>query len=200
MIFAEYIEHDPRHAVPDLPQARPSGLDRRGRPDDRQSRPHAAAFRRALLHVLVGDQRLCAARRMGGAFPHSRKVASIPPRRRYRAPCASPATGFMTRSSAKGQLPAGIASHRILRCRRCVARRELRDYFQSRTANGRCRASSLYLINRIGLSRARSGRHGAVELSPIMSSAEAFIRATPSPGPARIVQAGLYRNFGEEIP
>ena len=55
-----------------------------------------------------------------------------------------------------------------------------------------------YLINRIGLLAPDPGGMALWTFADYVS-AEAFIRTPPQGGPARIVQAGLYRNFGEEI-
>jgi hypothetical protein len=74
---------------------------------------------------------------------------------------------------------------------------ELRDYFLSRTgkaAPGRL----VYLITRIGLLAPDPGGMALWNFRDY-AAAENFIRATPPAGPARLVQAGLYRNFGEEI-
>jgi hypothetical protein len=74
---------------------------------------------------------------------------------------------------------------------------ELRDYFQSRTPEA-APGKLLYLIDRIGLLAPGPGGMALWNFSDY-ASAEDFIRTSPPPGPVHFVQAGLYRNFGEEI-
>ena len=74
---------------------------------------------------------------------------------------------------------------------------ELRDYFQSRTPKA-VPGKLLYLINRIGLLAPDPGGMALWSFSDY-ASAEDLIRTAPPSGPVRFVQAGLYRNFGEEI-
>lgn len=74
----------------------------------------------------------------------------------------------------------------------------LRTYFASRSqaaAPGRL----TYLINRIGRLAPDPGGMALWTFADYVST-ESFIRALPPGGPARVVKAGLYRNFGEEIP
>jgi hypothetical protein len=74
---------------------------------------------------------------------------------------------------------------------------EIRDYFQSRVAKA-APGKLLYLINRIGFLAPDPGGMAVWNFADYVA-AEAFIRKAPPPGPVRFTQAGLYRNFGEEI-
>ena len=74
----------------------------------------------------------------------------------------------------------------------------LSAYFESRKQTA-LPGKLTYLINRIGRLAPDPGGMALWTFADYVS-AEAFIRAKPSQGPARIVTAGLYRNFGEEIP
>jgi hypothetical protein len=74
---------------------------------------------------------------------------------------------------------------------------ELKEYFQGRATKS-APGKLTYLINRIGLLAPDPGGM-AVWTFTDYTAAEDFIRTAPPSGPARFTQAGLYRNFGEEI-
>jgi len=74
----------------------------------------------------------------------------------------------------------------------------IRAYFESR-AQKALPGKLTYLINRIGRLAPDPGGMALWTFADYVS-AEAFIRTKSMPGAARIVSAGLYRNFGEEIP
>jgi len=65
-------------------------------------------------------------------------------------------------------------------------------------AEAKDQAPRAYLINRVGLLAPDPGGMAVWNFADYVA-AEGFIRRTPPSGPVRIVQAGLYRNFGEEI-
>ena len=74
---------------------------------------------------------------------------------------------------------------------------DLKDYFQRRVAKA-APGKLVYVINRIGLLAPDPGGMAVWNFADYVA-AESFIRAAPPAGPVRFVQAGLYRNFGEEI-
>jgi hypothetical protein len=73
---------------------------------------------------------------------------------------------------------------------------ELRDYFQRRFGgSGRL----TYVVRRLGLMAPDPGGM-AIWTFEDYASAEGFMRAKAPPGPVKVVSAGLYRNFGDDIP
>lgn len=73
---------------------------------------------------------------------------------------------------------------------------ELRDYFQRRFGgSGRL----TYVVRRLGLMAPDPGGM-AIWTFNDYQTAEGFMRAKAPPGPAKVVSAGLYRNFGDDIP
>ena len=75
---------------------------------------------------------------------------------------------------------------------------QLRNYFENRKAAA-MPGQLLYVINRIGLLAPDPGGMALWSFANYVE-AEAFIRAKPPTCAVRFAQAGLYRNFGEEIP
>ncbi len=73
---------------------------------------------------------------------------------------------------------------------------EIRDYFQRRFG-GRGRLS--YVIKRLGLMAPDPGGI-ALWTFDSYAAAEGFMRAKPPAGPVAIRSAGLFRNFGDDIP
>lgn len=73
---------------------------------------------------------------------------------------------------------------------------DLRDYFTRRfPAGGRL----AYVLKRLGLMAPDPGGI-ALWTFPSYVAAEGFLRAPAPDGPVRITAAGLYRNFGDDIP
>ncbi len=72
----------------------------------------------------------------------------------------------------------------------------LRDYFQRRSGAG---GKLTYVINRLGLMAPDPGGI-ALWTFPSYAEAEGFMRAKAPDGPVKISAAGLYRNFGDDIP
>lgn len=73
---------------------------------------------------------------------------------------------------------------------------DLRGYFTRRfPAGGRL----VYVLKRLGLMAPDPGGI-ALWTFPSYVAAENFIRAPAQPGPVRVTAAGLYRNFGDDIP
>ena len=73
---------------------------------------------------------------------------------------------------------------------------ELRDYFQRRFGgSGRL----TYVVRRLGLMAPDPGGM-AIWTFNDYQTAEGFMRAKAPHGPAKVVSAGLYRNFGDDIP
>jgi hypothetical protein len=73
---------------------------------------------------------------------------------------------------------------------------DLRDYFQRRFG-GSGRLS--YVVRRLGLMAPDPGGI-AIWTFNDYQTAEGFMRAKAPPGSVRVVSAGLYRNFGDDIP
>ena len=73
---------------------------------------------------------------------------------------------------------------------------EIRDYFRRRSTTG---GSLTYVIRRLGL---MAPEPGGIALWTFESyvAAEDFMRAKAASGPVQIRSAGLYRNFGDDIP
>jgi hypothetical protein len=74
--------------------------------------------------------------------------------------------------------------------------KEVREYFQLRDAAG---GQLTYVIKRLG---SMAPDPGGIALWTFESyvAAEKFMRAKPPVGPAEFRAAGLYRNFGDDIP
>lgn len=72
----------------------------------------------------------------------------------------------------------------------------VRDFFKQRDAAG---GRLTYVIKRLGLMAPDPGGI-ALWTFPNYVAAEGFLRATPPNGEIRITAAGLYRNFGDDIP
>ncbi|HNB26836.1 MAG TPA: hypothetical protein PLR41_07770 [Alphaproteobacteria bacterium] len=72
----------------------------------------------------------------------------------------------------------------------------VRDYFTRRfPAGGRL----VYVLKRLGLMAPDPGGI-ALWTFPSYVAAEGFLRASAPAGPVRVTAAGLYRNFGDDIP
>jgi hypothetical protein len=72
----------------------------------------------------------------------------------------------------------------------------VRDFFRQRAAAG---GRLTYVIKRLGLMAPDPGGM-ALWTFPSYVAAEGFMRATPPGGAVRVTAAGLYRNFGDDIP
>ncbi len=73
---------------------------------------------------------------------------------------------------------------------------EIHDYFQRRFGGG---GKLTYVIKRLGLMAPDPGGIALWTFDNYLT-AEGFLRAKPPSGPVQIRSAGLYRNFGDDIP
>lgn len=74
----------------------------------------------------------------------------------------------------------------------------LRGHFRTRAAKAPC-GRLVYVINRLGLLAPDPGGMALWRFDSY-AEAEPFLRLGREDGPARIVEVGLYRNFGDDIP
>jgi hypothetical protein len=106
-------------------------------------------------------------------------------------------SGLYDEILGEGQVPSGLHLVEFFAANGVEPER-LRAHFQARAQNA-TGGRLIYVINRLGLLAPDPGGMALWNFDSYVE-AEPFLRQRPDPGPVRMVEAGLYRNFGEDIP